>query len=120
MRTKPTTIADEFWYRGALGLIGALLGCFAGMLIALPLMYFAVVSTSLAKAVLAGSLAGAIVGALAPSTLIYGVQAFMYFVLGFLGAMAGGSGIDPPTPSPKWLWVAFVFGVAYFAALVIL
>ena len=120
MRKKPTTIADEFWYRGALGLLGALLGGFAGLLFALPLMYFAVVSTSVANAVLAGSVAGAIVGALAPSTLIYGVQAFMYFVLGFFGAMAGGIGFDPPTPSPKWLWVAFAFGIAYFAALVIL
>jgi hypothetical protein len=96
-------------------LLGALLGAFVSVVIALPVMYLAHMTPSFARPTIAGAIAGAVVGAVAPGTLIHGVPAALYFVLGLFGAMVGGS--DPPTVTPKWLLAAFLFGAVYFLAL---
>jgi hypothetical protein len=120
MRRHRSTLFDEAWYRGAVGLLGAVLGAFIALVLALPVMYLAHLPAQVGRIAAAGAIAGATVGMLAPTTLIYGVQAIVYFVLGFIGIMSGSSLGEPPESAPKWLWAAFVFGVVYFAALVIL
>lgn len=100
-------------------MLGALLGGLIGLVVGLPLMYFGEVAPSLAATTGAGSVAGVAVAVTFPSTLIYAMQAAAYFLLGFFGAVAGGT-VEPPAFTPKWLWVAFLFGFAYFAALVVL
>jgi len=117
MAVHPSDIVDEVCYRGAMGLVGALLGSFVTLIAALPLIYFDLVSTSLSRVLLAGVIAGGTVGVITPGALIYGVQAVVYFLAGIFSAVLGAIEIAPPTSTPKWLLAAFLFGAAYVVAL---
>ena len=92
--------------------MGAFCGGFAALVVAFPLAYFGAIPFALSSASLAGVVAGALAGAVLPETVLYAAQAVLYFVLGLFTAMAGGE-VEPPKSSPKWIWGAFLFGVAY-------
>ena len=120
MRTTSSGLVGELWYRGAVGILGALVGGLFALVVAFPLAYLGAISSPLSTASLAGVIAGALVGMVVPATVVYAVQAAAYFLLGFFDGLAGGGGLDPPSSTPRWLWVAFLFGAAYFVALMLL
>ena len=112
MRHSTSSIADEFWYRGALSLLGALLGSSAAFLVGILLRYALHFSVDLSRIAIAGAAAGAFLGAILPNFLALGIQAFFYFILGIFGAMGNGVGIDAPEDTPKWLLAIMLFGAA--------
>ena len=63
MRHSTSSIADEFWYRGALSLLGALLGSSAAFLVGILLRYALHFSVDLSRIAIAGAAAGAFLGA---------------------------------------------------------
>ena len=119
MRINPSAIAGEFWYRGAVGILGALIGALLGLILAGPLVYLEVVNNSLARTIGAGAIAGALVGAGVPAFVLYGTQAALWFLAGLVGVM-GDVKIGDPPERPRWLLVAFSFGAIYFFALAML
>jgi hypothetical protein len=120
MRHSTSSIADEFWYRGALSLLGALLGSSAVFLVGILLRYALYFSVNLSRTTIAGAIAGAFLGAILPNFLVLGIQAFFYFIIGIFGAMGNGIEIDFPEDTPKWLLAITLFGAAYFFAFAIL
>lgn len=120
VRGSSSGFVDEVWYRGGLAVLGAFLGLISGLFLTAPLIYFELLLTSFSHAAFAGAITGAIVGALFPSSLVYGVQAVFYFAAGIVGALTGFAPMDPPPETPGWLWAAVFFGVAYGAALALL
>lgn len=114
MRHSTSRIADQFWYRGALSLLGALLGSSAALLVGIILRYALHFSVDLSRIAIAGITAGAVLGATLPNFLFLSIQAFFYFILGIFGAMGNGAGIDAPESTPKWLLAMTLFGAAYF------
>ena len=102
-----------------MGLIGALIGCLAVLILLGPLVYLDVFSTSLARITGAGAIAGALVGACAPAFVSYGTEVAMWFLAGLFGAM-GNVDIEVPPKQPRWLLVAFSFGIVYFFVLALL
>jgi hypothetical protein len=102
------------------GVLGGLVGGLGALVLAFPLAYLGAISTPVSTASLAGVIAGALVGVFFPGSVFYAVQGSAYFLLGFFEAFAGGAGLDPPSSTPRWLWVAFIFGVAYFVAMMLL
>ena len=114
MRHSTSRIADEFWYRGALSLLGALLGSSAALLVGIFLRYALHFSVDLSRIAIAGITAGAFLGAILPNFLLLGIQAFFYFILGIFCAIGNGTGIDTPENTPKWLLAMMLFGAAYF------
>jgi hypothetical protein len=113
MRHRTSGIADEFWYRGALSLLGALLGSSAALLVGVFLKYALHFSVDLSRIAIAGVTAGAFLGAILPNFILLGIQAFFYFILGILGVMGNGAGIDAPENTPKWFLAMMLFGAAY-------
>ena len=120
MRHSTSSIGDEFWYRGALSLLGVLLGSSISFLVGIFLIYALDFSVELSRIVVSGAAAGAFLGAILPAFLILGIQAFFYFILGLFGAMGNGAGIDLPEETPKWLLAITLFGAAYFFTFAIL
>lgn len=122
MRTRSSGLAGELWYRGAVGLLGGLIGLLFAFVVALPLAYWGVLFVPLATATLAGAAAGAVVGMLVPETIFYGMQATAYFIFGLFAVLfaQGGVGPEPASGTPKWLWAAFIFGAAYLLVLAVL
>ena len=120
MRHSTSSIADELWYRGAISLLGALLGSSAAFLVGIFLIYALHFSVELSRIAIAGAAAGAFLGAILPNFLILGIQAFFYFIFGLFGAIGNGVGIDLPENTPKWLLAITLFGAAYFFAFTIL
>lgn len=113
MRHSTSRIADEFWYRGALSLLGALIGSSTVLLVGIILKYALHFSVDLSRIAIAGVTAGAFLGAILPNFLLLGIQAFFYFILGIFGAMGNGDGIEAPENTPKWLLAIMLFGAAY-------
>ncbi len=120
MRTETSSLAGELWYRGAMGLLGGVIGLVFAFAVALPLAYWEVLPLPLAQASLAGAAAGAVVGVLIPETVFYGMQVAAYFVFGLFAVAAGGVAPEPASGTPKWLWAAFLFGAAYLVVLALL
>lgn len=120
MRQNAYSITDEFWYRGALALLGALLGSSAVFLVGIFLRYALHFSVDLTRITLPGAAAGAFLGAILPNFLALGMQAFFYFIVGLFGAMGNSDGIDLPEDAPKWLLATTLFGAAYFIVFAIL
>ena len=122
MRTRSSGLAGELWYRGAIGLLGGVIGLLFAFVVALPLAYWNLLFVPLATASLAGAAAGAVVGMLVPETMFYGVQAAAYFIFGLFAVMfgQGGGAPEPASGTPKWLWAVFIFGAAYLLVLAVL
>lgn len=108
-----STFVDELWYRCAIGLVGALIGFLVVLILLGPLVYSDVLSTSLARATGLGAVTGALVGAFAPALVLHATEAAMRFLTGLFGAM-GNVDIEVPLKQPRWLLVAFSFGIVYF------
>ena len=62
MRHSTSSIGDEFWYRGALSLLGVLLGSSISFLVGIFLIYALDFSVELSRIVVSGAAAGAFLG----------------------------------------------------------
>ena len=122
MRKKSSGLAGELWYRGAIGLLGGVIGLLFAFVVALPLAYWDALFVPLATASLAGAAAGAVVGMLVPETMFYGMQAAAYFIFGLFAVISGQGGVapEPESGTPKWLWAFFIFGAAYLLIMAVL
>ena len=113
------TFIDELWYRWAIGLVGATIGCLTVLGLLGLLVYLDVFSTSLARITGVGAIAGALVGVSAPALVLHAIEAAMWLLAGLFGAM-GNIDIETPPRQPRWLLVAFFFGIVYLFILALL
>lgn len=101
-------------------MLGAVVGLVLGTLLLLPLLFFGVASTSPGRWFGAAALAGSATGVLLPAQTLGALQLLLHFVWGFFAVLVQGVGIEPPASTPRWLMVAFAFGVLYAVALLLL
>ncbi|WP_460505778.1 hypothetical protein [Hydrogenophaga soli] len=97
---------DEAVYRGAIALLGALLGACATLAVAALWVHWTevtVVSVPWALLVKSGAMAGGVVAALMPEWIILCIQVF---------------GTEPPALTQRWFWGAFLFAAVFFATCV--
>ena len=113
------TFVDELWNRCAIGLVGATIGCLTVLGLLGLLVYLDVFSTSLARITGVGAIAGALVGVSAPALVFHAIEAAMWLLAGLFGAM-GNVDIETLPRQPRWLLVAFFFGIVYLFILALL
>jgi hypothetical protein len=109
---------DDLYFRIGVGILGALAGGFIGLVVLWPLIYLEVVNAPLGRLLLTAAAAGAWTGILTPNWLMVMLEGIIWFVWGMLGGMHEQG--DLPSDTPRWLQVAFVFGVGYLIMAMIL
>lgn len=111
--------ASGLVFRAACSLLGLACGLVVALLIVAVWVGIGNPLAQMQSLLLAGTLAGAAVGAVAPEMLLKAITGLSYFVMGWIAAWGGGEPPEAPR-NDGWLTACGVFGALYAVVLSIL